>query len=384
MSEPSSITGTLLSTIHGRDRRSLRKIDKKDLLAAVKFGVKEAAYPCRATGATRLKYTFANIVYITDETSRREVTSYVLPIGIDRVPVSRDDNEMHAKWAATLKATPSMCTSHTVLVVDQSGSMRTSDVTDYRHRRVFLSDAVFGTIALDLVGKSLDSGLALPTNALSLIEFADTAVLTIDREPITNVLFNKLIDKRTEAKPRSHGNYQQALDLCDEILAVDEGNGACAILLLFLSDGKPSDQIPFSNSHEEIFGSQVRQLSEKFKNQLTVGTIGFAGEGTDFKVLEHMAKQASAGGSVGLFQKSQASSVALSSAVSLLGSKLSQTQTRLTALANTRLTGRGTLRVLETEGHQMIKNSSGLDGWRTFTNKVQRVEWMPDRTIKAG
>ncbi|ORY51022.1 hypothetical protein BCR33DRAFT_712960 [Rhizoclosmatium globosum] len=196
---------------------------------------------------------------------------------------------MHAKWAATLKATPSMCTSHTVLVVDQSGSMRTSDVTDYRHRR-------------------------------------------------------------TEAKPRSHGNYQQALDLCDEILAVDEGNGACAILLLFLSDGKPSDQIPFLNSHEEIFGSQVRQLSEKFKNQLTVGTIGFAGEGTDFKVLEHMAKQASAGGSVGLFQKSQASSVALSSAVSLLGSKLSQTQTRLTALANTRLTGRGTLRVLETEG----------------------------------
>ncbi|KAI9338729.1 hypothetical protein BDR26DRAFT_862689 [Obelidium mucronatum] len=147
----SSVAGTLLSSVHGRDRRALRQIDKKDLLAAVRFGVKERGYPCRVTFAPRWKYTFANIVYITDASSRHEVTSYVLPLDIERVAVSRADEELHAAWTAALAANPAMCTAHTVLVVDQSGSMKTSDVTDYRTRCVSLRVALQSVVQLKAV-----------------------------------------------------------------------------------------------------------------------------------------------------------------------------------------------------------------------------------------
>ncbi|KAJ3074311.1 hypothetical protein HDU98_011575 [Podochytrium sp. JEL0797] len=376
----SSIAGTLLSCVHGRDRRALRHIDKKDLLAAVQFGRKERGYPNRITGEGRWKYTFANIVYITDETSRHEVTSYVLPLEIEKVLVTEEGLRMHKEWQKSLRENHRLCTSHTVLVVDQSGSMKTSDVEDYRHR----SDAVFATIALDFVGKSLDSGQALPTNALTLIEFSDTADVTIDREPITNVLFNKLIDKRTSAKPHSHGNYESALKLCERVLALDEGNQDCAILLLFLSDGRPSDHRALGETHEQVFGTKVLELSRKFKKQLTLGTIGFAGEGTDFGVLNEMARQANLGGSMGVFQKSQASAVALSSAVSLLGSQLSQTQTRLTALAASRLVSRGTVRTLETEGFKRFANSGGMSGWISYIQDVKRQEWVAVRGARNG
>ena len=69
----------------------------------------------------RCKYTFANIVYITDATSRCEVTSYVLPLFIDAVPVSAADVLLHEQTAIQRRADPASCTSHTIFVVDQSG-----------------------------------------------------------------------------------------------------------------------------------------------------------------------------------------------------------------------------------------------------------------------
>jgi hypothetical protein len=56
---------TLLSSVHGRDRRALRQIGVRDLQAAVKYGTKSYGYPDRQTGEIRYKFTHANIVYIT-------------------------------------------------------------------------------------------------------------------------------------------------------------------------------------------------------------------------------------------------------------------------------------------------------------------------------
>jgi len=69
---------SIISTDHGRKRRSERNIDKNDLRAAVLHGVRTPALPCPRTGAPRWMFTFADIVYITDETARVEVTSYPL------------------------------------------------------------------------------------------------------------------------------------------------------------------------------------------------------------------------------------------------------------------------------------------------------------------
>jgi hypothetical protein len=117
---------TLLSTVHGRDRRALRQIGKRDLQAAVRHGKKEAIfYFSKHAGWTRQKnrwkYTFADVTYVTDSTSKVEITSWVVPLQIDKVPVSPGDEALHAKAAAALQQDPSRCTSHSVVVVDQSG-----------------------------------------------------------------------------------------------------------------------------------------------------------------------------------------------------------------------------------------------------------------------
>ena len=51
---------TVLSSAHGRQRRSERLISKSDLQAAVKYGEKEASYE-NNSGELRWKYTFREI-----------------------------------------------------------------------------------------------------------------------------------------------------------------------------------------------------------------------------------------------------------------------------------------------------------------------------------
>ena len=84
--EPTSFTedhlDTILSSVHGRQRRMERDIAKQDLQAAVAFGIKEQQFGRR--GETLWKFTFADVVFITDETSTKETTSWVLPAcGVD-------------------------------------------------------------------------------------------------------------------------------------------------------------------------------------------------------------------------------------------------------------------------------------------------------------
>ena len=112
---------TVLYSAHGRQRRSERLISKSDLQAAVKYGEKEASYE-NNSGELRWKYTFRGIVYITDETSRREITSWPIPaFGFD-VPLVEITEKMRRDHRAAVRALGNKAswTSHTVAVVDQS------------------------------------------------------------------------------------------------------------------------------------------------------------------------------------------------------------------------------------------------------------------------
>eukprot|EP00798_Chlamydomonas_sp_ICE-L_P013532 gene13532-19402_t len=320
---------TLLSTVHGRDRRALRDIRKKDLQAAVKHGHRVRSRG--PGGVRRWKYTFAEIVYVTDDTSREEVTSWVLPVEISEVPTTRGDIGVHEESARKLRMFPHLCTSHIVLVVDQSGSMRTCDVADHKTR----SDAVFGTIALDLIGRQIDHADTALTDAVTLIEMRDYATTMFEREPLTNVLFNKMLRRRNDSTPSSHGNYIPALERAACVLSKDAGNKQCALLLLFLSDGKPSDQ---RRGDRARIKRAVQHLAEPFGGQLTVGMIGFGGSQPDFSVIESMAAATNAAGANGTFSNySHGDSSILSTTISSLSSKLSATRTRITAL--TRIAG---------------------------------------------
>lgn len=116
------------SSLHGRERRALRGIDRTDLQAAVLHGKKEPGWPHPATGAARWVYQYGGIVYVTDESSTQEITSYAEPVGIPRANLTREQVLDHEAKKERLAVNPSLCTSHTIIVVDQSGSMKTCDI----------------------------------------------------------------------------------------------------------------------------------------------------------------------------------------------------------------------------------------------------------------
>lgn len=94
------------------------------IAAAIKYGTKQRGYPSPTTGAPRWKYTLGNLVFITDDTSTIEITSYCLPIVMPKAPMSLADIYDYEKTKDTLRLNPHLCTSHTVIVVDHSRFVR--------------------------------------------------------------------------------------------------------------------------------------------------------------------------------------------------------------------------------------------------------------------
>ena len=358
---------TLISSVHGRDRRELRGIEKKDLQAAVKYGMKEQGRT--VNGEFRWKYTFANVVYITDSTSRREVTSYVVPISIQPVIQSKQDMNWQNKLRKRIHDSPELCTSHTVLVLDQSASMRTCDVDHFKTR----SDAVYGAVALDIVGNMIDTNQARGTDVLTLIEMKDTATIIYEREPITNILFNMLIERLENNSPSSHGNFFPALQKVRHVLEKEDEAKYIAILMIFLSDGKPSDSSYYSMNREdaeEQILNEIQVMSEMFTTQLTVGTIGFGQSDSSFHILNEMAKTATAYGATGSFKYSKCCPTTLSSAMTSMSSQLTLTRTRLES--SVKYIERDV--ILEKLPQHVLRFNASK--WTIYTDKVERRRWI--------
>eukprot|EP00808_Paulinella_micropora_P015082 g20980.t1 len=87
----------------------------------------------------------------------------------------------------------------------------------------------------------------------------------------------------------------------------DRDNKNCALLLLFLSDGKPSDKLPKGETPQHLaFRTKlaISLLAASFGSLLTVGTIGFGGglrQQEQFSLLREMAETATAAGARGMF-----------------------------------------------------------------------------------
>ena len=127
--EDTTVDVTLISHTHGAQKWAERSIGRVDLQAAVKHGNCEAASPGQR-GEQRWRYEYNGVVYITDASSKQEITSWRLD-GKDEI--KERDAQMYG--------------THIVLVVDNSGSMRSNDVSGYRSR----TDAVYASLLRDLV-----------------------------------------------------------------------------------------------------------------------------------------------------------------------------------------------------------------------------------------
>ncbi len=271
-----------IASVHGEQRRIERMIEKRDLQAAVKHGLRETAKPHPHTGEGRLKFTYNGIAYITDLTGKMEVTSYAvesLPlfkVDIDAV-LSRQITEQKRRIASGQTA----ITSHTVLVVDQSASMKNSDIMGHRSR----SRGAFYTLASELIAQPLMRDQLSFTDVVTIIEMRDTAEIITFEEPMTWELHNKIVDLADDPlRPARHGNYLPALRLATKALSVNNDNRA--LFLLFLSDGGPSDFATTSRSTTSFFNNRQRctrdilscvsEICATFGPRLTVGTFGFA------------------------------------------------------------------------------------------------------------
>ena len=360
---PSSTTSAvdILSSAHGRRRRRERLISKRDLQAAVKYGKKEEAL--RAKGSVlRWKYTFAGIVYVTDATSTREITSWPEPgFGFD-VPLKAITPRMrdeHRKAVARLRD-KSAWTSHTVVVVDQSGSMRATDVDGGATR----SDAVWLSLALTWVRDEIEAGTRTHTDAVSVVSMRDESVIVVDAQPVDWVLFNTLVTFLRESRPSHGGVYSNALAAAETCLTRNTV-GSCALALLFFSDGRPSDDhefFPMAASKEEWRAYDVSErrvmrkkreahyaarddeivarvgaLAARFGRRLTVGNVGFAEKKETFGTLRAMTEACAEYGCHASFHKPKLEARALHSVLSGLSSTLTLTQTELTELGGSRL-----------------------------------------------
>lgn len=292
---------TILSCEHGRMRRDERDITKRDLQKALKFGKKQK------TWGNRWKIEYDGIIFITDRYCRREVTAYPAPLAF--VPLDPKAVEDHEKAKHILACKPELCHSHYILIIDNSGSMTTHDVTLHRDRQV----AAYTTTALELIAEQLIEKTANNSDVVSLIEFSDTARVVFTGEPMSWVLFNKLLarrDGRTYGE-RQHAkkmellqcdsNYLPALDAVKELLQSSSGGGisnhdSCALSFLFLSDGAPSDArhfgMPTPADALQHLCRKMAELAVEYQDRLDIAMIGFGNQYQDFSALQAMAQAA--------------------------------------------------------------------------------------------
>jgi uncharacterized protein YegL len=324
---------TVLSSVHGRARRELREITKFDLQSAIKYGIKTRGNKCRKTGLPRWKYVYGNVVYITDHTSTREVTSYKQAISIGPADITNDMIAQHDKDKQALEDDPYLCATHSIIVIDQSGSMRTSDVQGFKNR----SQAAYGVLALEYIAEQLHQrGNDGVLDAVSIIEMNDISTVVFDREPLDWILFNRVLDRQVSAKPRSHGNYNHSLRAAKQIFdrnlqeIHEDVEDLPSFAILFLSDGKPSDDTVKDKLERSLLlllltFMVVDRLSKA--SLLSFHAIGLGASDADFSVLQEMASVVKTRGGEATFSLSELSCANLSAAFTAVSSSMTATRT---------------------------------------------------------
>lgn len=324
---------SLLSTLHGRARRELRDISKHDFQTVMKNGTKTKTWGRK--GEARWKFEFGNTVCITDETCRVEITCYKKAVSIAPAKITQDMLDNHDRATRILIDDPGLCTTHSIIIIDQSCSMSTCDVNCFRSR----SDAAYGTLALDYIAEQLyQMGDEFFVDAITIIEMRDEGSILVEREPLDWILFNKVLNRMSNARPKSHGNYLESLELAErrirrelDLLNDLDSDDIPAFMLLFLSDGKPSD---CSRKDEDMRKNVIVRLAQKLKEKLTVYGMGIGAVGSDFDQLRSLADNAEENGAQGRFTHAGLNPASLSTSFSTLASSMTSTRIDLRSVVD--------------------------------------------------
>ena len=357
---------TILSSDHGRLRREQRDIRKRDLQKALKYGTREKAW------GGRWKIEYDGIIFITDQYQCGEVTAYPSPLSL--APLDYKERDHHVKAKLVIERKSDLCTSHTVLVVDNSGSMNTHDIILHRDRQV----AAYTLMALEYIAEQLFNESANNRDVVSLIEFSNTARVIFKREPISWVLFNKLLSRRDikgdfRGRERARlndalfcdSNYLPALDQAEKLLELDNHDD-CALSLFFISDGEPTDA-----GHQGLTPiAALRKMKERtaaiatrFCDQINMSLVGFGNSLLDFSSLKSMAEAANEATGMPVAEFVYCDKVANSIGAAVSSLAASTTLTRTALMNGGRLTKKNTRTdvVSENESFGGISNE-----WKFF------------------
>jgi Alpha-kinase family len=324
---------SILSSDHGRLRREQRDIEKRDLQKAIKHGTRQRCW------GNRWMIEYDGIVFVTNNSMTQEVTVYPSPLSL--APIKADSRAAHSNAAHLLEIKPELSVSHTVLVVDNSGSMMIHDINLHRDRQT----AAYTMTALEFVAEQLFNGTANNSDLVSLVEFSNQARVIFSREPVSWVLYNKLLSRRDartfrtreSAKMREYlvcdSNYLPALNAAEGLLATSN-HETCALSLFFLSDGAPSDAREMGltpDGAQRRMSIRAAEIASRFSKQLTVKMVGFGNAYADFSALRSMVEaiNAAVDGAPAEFLYCDKISNAIGTAVTSLVTSLTATRTAL-------------------------------------------------------
>jgi Alpha-kinase family len=277
-------------TEHCRMRKLQRGIDSKDLEAVLKYGHKWLGVS-RKDGTTVATYDYNGITYIANDKSKAGITCWAAPIVLHAVKVT-DSMVEEDNYARTyIEKTDEPLKSHSVIVVDTSGSMRNADTWGARHRL----QAVWISLALDYIAPRLEDGTAGPLDVVSVVLMGMGSRVLFERQPWTWVLYNRIVKlcNTSEVVPHSHGMFLPSLRRAKELLE-EALTRTDAVALSFLTDGKPSDswvlKQPRSWCESNIL-SIVQELAKECGRQLSFVAMGI-GCGSSLHLLKRMVNSA--------------------------------------------------------------------------------------------
>jgi Mg-chelatase subunit ChlD len=318
---------TFIEAAHGRLRRQQRGIDKRDLQRAKKYGTRRRGRN-RPNGDPTSVYTYNDITYIVNDKTGEEVTCYATPIAVSPVPIS---SELHDAHTRALARPPETWLSHTVLIVDTSGSMRQSDCWGTRTRL----GAVWLAVALDFIAQRLESGVLTDADRLSIVMLDSDATVLLKEQPCDWILFNTIVDFQSAVVPRGHGLFLPSWQVATQLLQ-KHVHQACAVSLVMLTDGRPSDGcLKRDASLKNVESSLVEmagQLGQEFGRRLTLSTIGFGD--LQFDLLKEMADAAADYGAVSMFHVPERSTSSLTHVFTKVGDSLTTSKLELSGFQN--------------------------------------------------
>jgi len=177
---------TLFDTNHGRQRRMERAIPQRHVQAAIKYG---KATP-HQSDPNLMIYTHKGKKHIVTKAERLLVTTMVTTVDLRPEPISEQDLVNHRRSVNIIhNQTKIPWESHSILIVDRSGSMRNSDVNGCRTRL----GAVWLSIAQDFVDHRMKTGMAGALDVVSVILMGEDAQVVVDRWPTDYVLYNQIV-----------------------------------------------------------------------------------------------------------------------------------------------------------------------------------------------